>query len=123
MVSVEIHYENITKTRLFNYVENFTSKNGKFRKLIFHIFAQNIDCGYSLEPAWRGGSNDYPQSFFFFEQKEKNDVYRCKLQFYYVRVGFKGSHNYIGMFLLFNILLLIATKKKTENIPRLPCLH
>ena len=29
---------------------------------IFHISAQNIDCGYSLEPAMRGGSNEYPQS-------------------------------------------------------------
>ena len=31
---------------------------------IFHIFAQNIDCGYSLEPPRRGGSNEYPQSMF-----------------------------------------------------------
>ena len=34
---------------------------------IFHISAQNIDCGYSLPPR-RGGSNEYPQSMFF-EQK------------------------------------------------------
>ena len=26
---------------------------------IFHISAQNIDCGYSLEPPRRGGSNEY----------------------------------------------------------------
>ena len=26
--------------------------------------AQNIDCGYSLEPPRRGGSNEYPQSMF-----------------------------------------------------------
>ena len=32
---------------------------------IFHIFAQNIDCGYSLEPPRRGGSNEYPQFMFF----------------------------------------------------------
>ena len=25
---------------------------------------KNIDCGYSLEPPRRGGSNDYPQSMF-----------------------------------------------------------
>ena len=29
---------------------------------IFHISVQNIDCGYSLEPPRRGGSNEYPQS-------------------------------------------------------------
>ena len=33
----------------------------------FHISAQNMDCGYSLEPPQRGGSNEYPQSVF--EQK------------------------------------------------------
>ena len=32
---------------------------------IFHISAQNIDCGYSLEPPRGGGSNEYPQSMFF----------------------------------------------------------
>ena len=31
---------------------------------IFHISAQNIDCGYSLEPPRRGSSNKYPQSIF-----------------------------------------------------------
>ena len=40
--------------------ENFLIKNSD----IFHISAQNIDCGYSLEPPRRGGSNEYPQSMF-----------------------------------------------------------
>ena len=35
--------------------------------IIFHISAQNIDCGYSLEPPRRGGSNEYPQSMFWAE--------------------------------------------------------
>ena len=30
--------------------------------LLFLILIQNIDCGYSLEPPQRGGSNVYPQS-------------------------------------------------------------
>ena len=34
---------------------------------IFHISAQNIDCGYSLEPPRRGGSNEYSQSMFWAE--------------------------------------------------------
>ena len=33
----------------------------------FHISAQNIDCGYLLEPPRRGGSNEYPQ--YGFKQK------------------------------------------------------
>ena len=32
--------------------------------IIFLISAQNIDCGYSLEPPRRGGSNEYPQYMF-----------------------------------------------------------
>ena len=32
--------------------------------IIFLISDQNIDCGYSLEPPRRGGSNEYPQSMF-----------------------------------------------------------
>ena len=48
---------------------------------IFYISAQNIDCGYSLEPPWRGGSNEYPQSMFLSRNK-KNNVYPCKPQFY-----------------------------------------
>ena len=34
---------------------------------IFHIFAQNIDCVYSLELPWWGSSNEYPQSMFWAE--------------------------------------------------------
>ena len=37
--------------------ENFKIKNSD----IFHISAQNIDCGYSLEPPRQGGPNEYPQ--------------------------------------------------------------
>ena len=42
-----------------------------------HIFAQNIDCGYTLEPPRpldqprRGGSNEYPHSMFWSKNKKK----------------------------------------------------
>ena len=57
----------ITKTCLLKYTENFPTKNENFQiKIsdIFHISAQNIDCGYSLEPPRRGGSNKYHNPFF-----------------------------------------------------------
>ena len=38
---------------------------------IFHISAQNIGCGYSLEPLCRDGSNEYPQSTFLSRKKKK----------------------------------------------------
>ena len=45
--------------------EIFKEKNSN----IFNISAQNIDCGYSLEPP-RGGSNGYPQSMFLIRNKK-----------------------------------------------------
>ena len=56
---------------------------------ISHTSAQNIECGYSLEPPRRGGSNEYPHSMFLSSNK-KNNVYQCKTQFYYIKLGFKG---------------------------------
>ena len=47
-------------------IENFQLK--KFD--IFLIFAQNIDCGYTLELPRRGGSNEYPQSMFWSKNKK-----------------------------------------------------
>ena len=44
-----------------NFFQSWGHKNWVFRSIhIFLIFAKNIDCGYSLEPPWRGGSNVYP---------------------------------------------------------------
>ena len=50
----------ITKTRIFKYIENFTTKSWKFSDKdsdLFYISAQNIDCGYSLE--------QYSQALYF----------------------------------------------------------
>ena len=61
------HYENTPIQIYWKFynqkLANFQIKNSN----IFHISAQNIDCGYSLEPPRRGGSNEYLQSMF--EQK------------------------------------------------------
>ena len=82
----------MTKTRLFKYTEIFTTKKREFSDKnsdISHISAQNIDCGYALEPPRRDGSNVYPQSMFLSRNK-KNNVYPCKPQFNYIKVGLKG---------------------------------
>ena len=90
------HYEN---TPIQIYWKFYHQKMAIFqikKSDIFHMSAQNIDCGYSLEPPRRGGSNQYPQSMFLSRNK-KNNVYPCKPQFYYIKVV-KGGQNYIGMF-------------------------
>ena len=48
--------------------ENFCRKVFTF----FFIFAQNIDCGYALEPPRRGGSNEYPKSMFWSKNKKNS---------------------------------------------------
>ena len=66
-------------------------KNDNFQMKIvdiFLIYAQNIDCGYTLEPP-RGGSNEYPQSMFRSKNKKKY-VYPSKPHFFYIKVGCKG---------------------------------
>ena len=57
----------ITKTCPCNKHRFFSIKIEHFQleKFFFIIFAQNIDCGYTLEPPRRGGSNGYPQSMFW----------------------------------------------------------
>ena len=64
MGTKDCHYENKPIQIYWKFyhqkIESFQMKNSN----IFHISAQNIDCGYSLEPPRRGGSNEYPQSMF-----------------------------------------------------------
>ena len=61
--------QSITKTCLYNFdplKPHFYIVKLGFTGvyIMFLISAQNIDCGYSLEPPRRGGSNEYPQSMF-----------------------------------------------------------
>ena len=84
-----VHYENMPIQIYWKFYhqknENFQIENSDN----CHTSAQNIDCGYSLEPPRRGGSNEYPQSMFL-NRNKKNNIYLCKLQFYYIKVGFNG---------------------------------
>ena len=92
-----LHYES---TPIQIYWKFYNQKKKKFQtknSYIFYISVQNIDCEYTLEPPQRGGSNEYPQSMLF-QQNMKNNVYPCKPQFYFIKVGFKGSKLYRSVF-------------------------
>ena len=61
----ETHYKNTPILKILQPLkENIQIKNSE----IFHISAQNIDCGYPLEPPRRGGSNECPQLCFCFSK-------------------------------------------------------
>ena len=62
--------------------------------IIFLISAQNIHCGYSLEPLRRGGSNEYTQSMFRAEIWQKIQSFYSVFffsfwnwKFLYIRIG------------------------------------
>ena len=80
----------------------------------FSYFCSRIDCGYSLEPPRRGGSNEYPQSMFLSRNKW-NNVYSCKPQFYYIKVGFKGVNIIKACFR--DVLEQAASKEETMLPP------
>ena len=85
-----------------NILKILTNKTGKFSEKnsdIFHISAQNINYGYLIEPPRRGGSNENPQSMFLCRNK-KNNLFPCKPQFYYIKVGVKGSKLYMYVFVM-----------------------
>ena len=61
--------ERSTKTYLYNFdplkLHFYIVKLGFTGVYIIFLFLlKSIDCGYSLEPPLRGGSNEYPQSIF-----------------------------------------------------------
>ena len=56
---------------------------------IFLIFAQNIDCGDTLEPP-RRVSNEYPQSMFW--SKNKKNRYTPAYPSFLYKSGFKGVY-------------------------------
>ena len=93
-ISLEPYVIYSTKTRLFKYIEDFTTNTENFQTKkknsnIFHISSQNIDCGYLLEPPWLNNYNEYPQSMFLSRNK-KNNLYPCKPQFYHIKSGLQG---------------------------------
>ena len=92
LVLGQISLSTLRKHAYSNTLKILPPKNENFQIInsdIFYISAQNIDCGYSLEPPQQGGSNEYPQSMYLSRNK-KNNVYPFKPQFNYIKVGFKG---------------------------------
>ena len=62
---------NIQRFFFSSKIENVIRKKKKN-----NMFAKNIDCGCTLEPPRRDGSNEYPQSMFWFNNKKKGITLR-----------------------------------------------
>ena len=68
-------------------------KNDNFQIKIFDIFlifAQNIDCGYTLEPPHLSEAVLTCTHNLCFRAKIRKNLYPCIPQFYYIKMGCKG---------------------------------
>ena len=72
--------------------------------IYFPIFAQNINCGFTLEPPQWVGSNEYSQSMF--KSKNKENEYPCKPQILLYKMGVRGStlHRHVSMMFLTTVI-------------------
>ena len=64
------------------------------------IFAQNMDCGYTLEPPKNIDCGDRVLTSsrnLCLRAEIMNNVYPCKPQFYYIKLGMLGGVIYLGM--------------------------
>ena len=73
--STRSHYENTPIQADFSEVVKI--ENFQYNFFIYFsrlIFAQNIDCAYTLESPRRYGSNEYPQSLFWSKNKKNSTL-------------------------------------------------
>ena len=68
--------------------------------IIFLISAQNIDCGYSLEPPRRGGSNEYPQYMFWAEIRKISEFLSENFQFLDVKFSIYLNRHVFVMYVI-----------------------
>ena len=67
------------------------------------IFLLKTDCGYTLEPARRGGSNEYPQSMFWSKNKKIGIPLHTQVLLY--KSGVQGGiHHLHGHVFMMDIL-------------------
>ena len=87
----QISLDTITETYLYNfdpYQPHFYIVKLGFTGVYiisFLFLLKNIDCGYSLEPPPRGGSNEHPQSMFWVEIYEISEFLSENFQFFVVK--------------------------------------
>ena len=64
----KLHYDN-TPMQYTARLNGCKNDNFLLKTSVFLIFAQNINCGYTLESSHLGGSNEYIPTIYALEQK------------------------------------------------------
>ena len=117
----QCHYENMP-IQIYQKILPPKTENFQIKNWYFHISAQSIDCGYSLEPPQRCRSNEYPISMFSSKNK-KNNVYPFKPQFFYIKVGLRGSKLYRHVFVMEQEIFLRMSEKGNFQIKNSDIFH
>ena len=95
-----VHYENLP----IQITENFTTKKMKLSDKKFWYFSYFCSKHRLWDEAVLTSTHNLCLS-----RNKKNNVYPCKPQFYYIKVGFKrvggGGQNYTGMFSWWSVAL------------------
>ena len=78
---VKRHSRHSNVRRIWTCADNGKNSDGLL------IFAQNSDCGYTLEPPVLTSTHN-----LCFRAKIRKNVYPSKPQFYYIKVGCKGVY-------------------------------
>ena len=84
--------------------------------IIFLISAQNIECGYPLEPPHRGGSNEYPQSIFWAEIRKKSKFLSENFQFLVVKFSVYLNRHVFVMIIIFYYYYLKGNAKYVSEM-------
>ena len=95
----------ITKTCLFKYTENFTTKKWKFsdKKIwYFSWFCSKHRLWVLVRTASMRRFYRAP-TIYVLSRNKKNNEYPCKPQFYYIKLGFKGVKIYRHVFVMLSI--------------------
>ena len=80
----------ITKTRLFKYIENFTSKVFRREKHFFFFFFFFFFFSYFCSKHRLWVLVTTASASMLLSRNKNHNVYPCKPQFYSIKVGFKG---------------------------------
>ena len=89
--------------------------------IISLISVQKIDCGYSLEPPRRGGSNEYPQSMFWAEIWKISDFLSEIFMFLEVKYSIYLNRRVFVMINLGDFYCAIGYKTFVNNIKAKKC--
>ena len=99
----QIHCENMPMHYLLIF---HGCKNDNFQMIFFFILAKHIECGYSLEPPHRGGSNEYPHSMCLAKIRRKKTNTPVNPSFTIYKWGVRGYtlFGHVCMMLMFACL-------------------